>query len=79
MVQEALAVCAATEAVEGSMARRRKTTRVSSGIDYFVKATAIVDVVVVAYEFAYFYALKKNPSVSVNIPQIRIQNQISMT
>jgi hypothetical protein len=58
MAREALAACAATEAEEGSMARRRKTTRVSSSIDYFVKTTVTVDVVVVAYEFAYLFCLK---------------------
>jgi hypothetical protein len=58
MAREALAACAATEAGEGSMARRRKTTRVSSSIDYFVKTTVTVDIVVDAYEFSYFCCSK---------------------
>jgi hypothetical protein len=57
MAREALAACAATEVGAESMARMRKTTRVSSSLDIFCKiegSTVTVDIVVDAYEFAYF-------------------------
>jgi hypothetical protein len=57
MAREALAACAATEAEEESMARRRKTTRVSSSLYILCKiegSTVTVDIVVDASEFAYF-------------------------